>query len=80
MKAITDQSLSVARDTVDIFNKAPDNVKDHLRDGIKHDLNRLYMSYDKMNDVFILNDRLPKLELYNYMVNQEIYKNGLNVA
>jgi len=23
---------------------------------------------------------LPKLELYNYMVNQEIYKNGLNVA
>lgn len=69
MKAITEQSLSVARETVKHFNKAPTCVKDHLRDGIKHDLNRLYVSYDKQNDVFILNDRLPKLELYNYMVN-----------
>ena len=80
MKAITEQSLSAARETVEIFNKASVNVKDHLRDGIKHDLNSLYMSYDKQNDMFVLNDRLPKLELYNYMVNQEIYKNGLNVA
>jgi hypothetical protein len=69
MKVITEQSLSVARDTIELFNKAPANVKGHLRDSIKHDLNRLYMSYDKMNDAFILNDRLPKLELYNYMVN-----------
>jgi hypothetical protein len=38
------------------------------------------MSYDKENDRFELNDRLPKLELYNYMVNQEIYKNGLSLA
>ena len=80
MKAITEQSLSNARATVEHFNTAQPNVKDHLRDSIKHDLNRLYMSYDRQNDVFILNDRLPKLELYNYMVNQEIYKNGLNVA
>ena len=80
MKAITEQSLSAARETVEIFNKASVNVKDHLRDGIKHDLNSLYMSYDKQNDMFVLNDRLPKLELYNYMVNQEIYNNGLNLA
>lgn len=80
MKAITEQSLSVARDTIELFNNAPTNVKGHLRDSIKHDLNSLYMSYDKMNDAFILNDRLPKLELYNYMVNQEIYKNGLHLA
>lgn len=80
MKAITEQSLSNARATVEHFNTAKPNVKNHLRDSIKHDLNRLYMSYDRQNDVFILNDRLPKLELYNYMVNQEIYKNGLNVA
>ena len=38
------------------------------------------MSYDKRNDKYELNDRLPKLELYNYMVNQEIYKNGISVA
>ena len=69
MKAITEQSLSDARETVKHFNDASTNVKDFLRDGIKHDLNRLYMSYDKENDRFELNDRLPKLELYNYMVN-----------
>lgn len=80
MKEITEQSLSKARDTIDYFNDAPANVKDHLRDNIRHDLNSLYMSYDKANDRFELNDRLPKLELYNYMVNQEIYKNGLSLA
>lgn len=80
MKEITEQSLSKARETIDYFNDAPTNVKDHLRDGIKHDLNSLYMSYDKANDRYELNDRLPKLELYNYMINMEIYKNGLSVA
>lgn len=80
MKEITEQSISKARATVDHFNKASTNIKDHLRDNIKHDLNKLYMSYDKVNDRFELNDRLPKLELYNYMVNMEIYKNGLSIA
>jgi len=69
MKAITELSISNARETVKHFNDAPANVKDYLRDNIKHDLNNLYMSYDKQNDTFVLNDRLPKLELYNYMVN-----------
>lgn len=80
MKEITEQSLSKARETIEYFNKASINIKAHLRDNIKHDLNNLYMSYDKENDRFELNDRLPKLELYNYMVNMEIYKNGLSVA
>ena len=80
MKSITEQSLSKARETIDYFNDASTNVKGHLRDNIKHDLNSLYMSYDRENDRFELNDRLPKLELYNYMVNMEIYKNGLSVA
>ncbi len=69
MKNITEQSLSKAKETIKYFNDAPVNVKDHLRDNIKHDLNKLYMNYDKKNDKFVLNDRLPKLELYNYMVN-----------
>jgi hypothetical protein len=38
------------------------------------------MKYDKKNDEFIINDILPKLELYNFQINQEIYKNGANVA
>ena len=80
MRAITEQSLSKAKETIDYFNEAPINVKSHLRENIKHDLNKLYISYDRENDKFELNDRLPKLELYNYMVNQEIYKNGLNLA
>ena len=80
MNAITEQSLSVAKATVKHFNDALTDVKNHLRDSIKHDLNKLYISYNEQDDMFVLNDRLPKLELYNYMVNQEIYKNGLNVT
>ena len=38
-------------------------VKDNLRDNLKQNLNRWYMSYDNINDKFILNDMLPKLEL-----------------
>ena len=57
-----------------------EKVKDNLRDKLKHDLNKLYMSYDSSNDKFILNDMLPKLELYNFQVNEQIYKNGISVA
>ena len=38
------------------------------------------MSYDSTKDEFLLNDILPKLELYNYMVNQRIYKDGISVS
>ena len=55
-------------------------VKDNLRDNLKHTLNSLYMKYDKTHDQFEINDILPKLELYNYQINQWIYKNGLSVA
>lgn len=81
MKAKTDAAINTAYDTVDYFNRAPNKaIKDNLRDNLKHDLNSLYMKYDKENDQFIINDILPKLELYNYQVNQWIYKNGLSVA
>jgi len=80
MKAKTDMAIKTAYDTVNYFNNAPLAIKNNLRNKIKKDLNSLYMKYDKVNDEFIINDILPKLELYNYEVNQIIYKNGLSIA
>lgn len=81
MEAKTNEAIEKARKTVEFFNSAIDkDVKDNLRVNLKHNLNKFYMSYDSINDQFILNDILPKLELYNYQVNQKIYKNGLSIA
>lgn len=81
MEAKTNKALEKARKTVDFFNSATDeDVKDNLRKNLKHKLNKLYMKYDKENDQFIINDILPKLELYNYQVNKWVYRNGLSVA
>ena len=81
MKAKTDAALEKAQKTVDYFNRVEDiDVKDHIRENLKHNLNKWYISYDSINDKFILNDMLPKLELYNFQVNEKIYKNGISVA
>lgn len=81
MEAKTKEALKTAQETVELFNSATNKrVKDNLRDNLKHALNSLYMKYDKTHDQFEINDILPKLELYNYQVNQWIYKNGLSVA
>ena len=80
MEAKTSAALEKARKTVDFFNSATDkDVKDNLRDNLKQNLNRWYMSYDSINDKFILNDMLPKLELYNFQVNEVVYKSGLSI-
>ena len=63
-----------------MFNTAPDIVKDHLRDKLKDKVNDMYISYDKKNDAYKVNDILPKLELYNYQVNKVIYSSGLQIA
>jgi hypothetical protein len=81
MKEKTETAIRTAYDTVDFFNRAPTKaIKDNLRENLKHDLNNLYMKYDKTKDEFIINDILPKLELYNFQINQEIYKHGASVA
>ena len=81
MEAKTNKALEKARKTVKFFNNANDkDVKDNLRDNLKYALNSLYVKYDKTHDQFEINDILPKLELYNYQVNQWVYKNGLSVA
>ena len=80
MEAKTNEALDAARETIEFFNSAKtQKVKDNLRDKLKNDLNKLYMSYDSIKDEFILNDMLPKLELYNFQVNQIIYKSGLSI-
>ena len=81
MEAKTNAALEKAQKTVEFFNSATDkDVKDNLRDNFRQNINKWYMSYDSIKDKFILNDILPKLELYNYLVNQRIYKDGISVS
>lgn len=79
MKAKTETDIKKAYDTVKFFNDAPKELKDNLRDKIKHDLNSLYIKYDKKKDEFAINDILPKLELYNFKVNQIVYRTGVSI-
>ena len=79
MKAKTDNDIKKAYDTVKFFNDAPKALKENLRDKIKHDLNSLYIKYDKKKDEFAINDILPKLELYNFKVNQIVYRTGVSI-
>ena len=80
MKAKTDEALHTAQETVKMFNETKnEKVKEHLRDNIKHDLNSLYIKYDKQKDKFSVNDILPKLELYNFKVNQIVYRTGVSI-
>ena len=80
MEAKTNEALDTARETIDLFNSATDkDVKDNIRENLKQNLNKWYMSYDSINDKFILNDMLPKLELYNFQVNEVVYKSGLSI-
>ena len=81
MKAKTTANIEAATKIVKQFNDEQNKgVKDFLRDRLKHDINKLYMSYNKEDDKFVVNDTLPKLELYNYLTTQEVYKNGASVA
>ena len=80
MKAKTVEALHTAQETVKVFNDTKNKkVKNHLRDNIKHDLNSLYIKYDKQRDKFCVNDILPKLELYNFKVNQIVYRTGISI-
>ena len=79
MKAKTDNEIKKAYDTVRYFNDAQKALKENLRDKIKHDLNSLYIKYDKKKDEFAINDILPKLELYNFKVNQIVYGTGVSI-
>ena len=79
MKAKTDYDIKKACDTVKFFNDAPKALKENLRDKIKRDLNSLYIKYDKQRDKFCVNDILPKLELYNFKVNQIVYRTGVSI-
>ncbi|WP_243350066.1 hypothetical protein [Parabacteroides sp. FAFU027] len=76
----TQKGIKDARDTASHFNNAPENVKAKLRTDLKAKLNEMYMSYNRTEDKFVVNDILPKLELYNYKVNQIIYSSGIALS
>lgn len=54
------------------------NENDKAAKVAKKMLNEAYII--KTGDSYILNDMLIKLELFNYNINQQIYKNGISLA
>lgn len=75
----TNRQIDATQATANLFNNADTIVKDNIRGKIKRSINDWYMSYDSQSDTFKVNDILPKLELYNYQLNQIIYKSGLSL-
>ena len=69
----TNKEIAETEATVNLFNNADELAKNHLRRVTLNRINDFYMSYDAKTDTFSVNDLLPKLELYNYHLNQVIY-------
>lgn len=74
MKETVDRELEAAKGLVKLFNSLEDETQ---RDILMKSFNNKYIA--AKNGKFVFYDTLPKLELYNYMVNQVVYKNGLSV-
>lgn len=74
MKQAVEDDLNAANAIVKLFNSIDDEKQ---RKMLIKSINNKYISTKKGKFVFY--DTLPKLELYNYMVNQVIYKSGLSV-
>lgn len=73
MKNTVDDEIKAASTLTELFNNAPDTQKKVLAKSF----NNKYLTFKDGKCIFY--DTLPKLELYNYMINQIIYKNGLSV-
>lgn len=76
----TNKEIAETEATVNLFNNADELAKNHLRRVTLNRINDFYMSYDANTDTFSVNDLLPKLELYNYHLNQVIYNKGLSLV
>lgn len=76
----TNKEIAETEATVNLFNNADELAKNHLRRVTLNRINDFYMSYDSKTDTFSVNDLLPKLELYNYHLNQVIYNKGLSLV
>lgn len=74
MKQAVEDDLNAANAIVKLFNSIDDEKQ---RKMLIKSINNKYIS--TKNGKFVFYDTLPKLELYNYMVNQVIYKSGLSV-
>lgn len=74
MKQAVEDDLNAANAIVKLFNSVDDEKQ---RKMLIKSINNKYIS--TKNGKFVFYDTLPKLELYNYMVNQVIYKSGLSV-
>ncbi|MFG5859530.1 hypothetical protein LDB17_15160 [Dysgonomonas sp. Shenzhen-Wh21] len=79
IKIKIEKQLKIGKERAESFNTLSSDAKEQQREDLKKLSNSSYVTYDKGNDKFIVNDKLPKLELYNYKVNNIIYKSGISL-
>lgn len=70
------KQLEYARERIDSYNNLSDGAKQQCLREMKKSANQSYIHYDKSTAKFILNDILPKYELYIYYTNNLIYANS----
>lgn len=79
-KTDIDKRIADSQDILTSFNSNPEHIREALKKRITESMNKLYLIFNESEKVFELNDTLPKLELYNFNVNQLIYKDGISIA
>lgn len=67
------EDIDATKEFVDWFNGKPEKYRLCIGNLIK--LNKDYVQINDTDNTYLFNDRLPKLEMYNYKIYQEIYKN-----
>ena len=72
----TKDELEAAENFINVLNTTHDPM---IKEVMKKSLNNQYIGYDSESDTFVLYDLLPKLELFNFQINQLIYKSGISV-
>lgn len=75
LKSNVEKELEAAEKLVDMFNSLED---ENMKKVLSKTFNNKYIAFNK--DKFVFYDTLPKLELYNYKLNQIIYKDGISIS
>ena len=77
-KARQQKAMDDTKEIVTTFNNMPESQRKMVGGSFKN--NMVYLHYDEDQQTFFFNDRLPKLDLYNYQITQEVYKSGISLA
>lgn len=74
------EQIRLAKQKVDMFNSASDELKESLIKDYKKAVNEHYIRFDEQKNEFKMDDIIPKLELYNYKINHIIYSSGISLV